>query len=255
MKKATGKVVLLAALFSFVIAAQAWAAQNEPFARVEKSTALVDRMMKAPGEYVPPDVLRNAVGIAILPDVIQAGLGIGGLHGNGVFLEKRDGGWSAPVFVSLTGGTLGLQIGAESSDMVLIFRDRKAVDDLLKGQFTFGAGVSAIEGPEGSIETRSAEKGTSTRPADIYSYRFDKKGLLAAADVSGSVLSTDTAADATFYGKSEIAPKEIFEGKDLQVPAVAKTLRHAMSAYSAAAGSTGSAAGAMGVTLSARESI
>ncbi len=239
MKKTAYKVAMLAALLSFAVVAQAWAAQNEQFARTEKATALVDRMMKAPGKYIPPDVLRNAVGIAILPDVIQAGLGIGGLHGNGVFLERRQGGWSAPVFVSLSGGTLGAQIGAESCDIVLIFRDQKAVDNLLKGQFTFGAGVSVIEGPEGSIESRAAQKGTSTQPSDIYFYRFDKKGLMAAADVSGTVLSTDSAADATFYGKSEITPSQIFEGKDLQVPKVASALRHAVREYSAAAGATG----------------
>ena len=247
MKKTTCTVMLVGALCSLVIAAQAWAAQNnEPLARVERSTLLVYSMTKAPGKYIPPDVLENAVGIAILPDVVQAGLGVGGLHGNGVFLQKCGGGWGAPVFVSLTGGTLGLQLGAERSDIVFIFRDRKAVDDLLKGQFTFGAGVSAVEGPEGSIESRVAEKGTSNLPADIYSYRFDKKGLMAAADVSGTVLSTDSTADATFYGKSEISPRQIMEGRDIQIPPVARSLINAVTEYSAVAARTARAAGAMG---------
>src|SRR5437879_4704516 len=99
---------------------------------------------------IPDSLLAEAHGVAIIPDCVKLGFVVGGQHGRGVVvMRERDGSWRAPIFVTITGGSIGWQVGAQSTDFVLVFKTQKSVDGLLRGKFTLGADASIAAGPAG----------------------------------------------------------------------------------------------------------
>src|ERR1700759_2119822 len=117
-------------------------------------------------ETIPHDLISECQGIVIVPNMINAGIGIGGKRGKGVAIVKLDDGtWSDPVFVTLTGGSVGPQIGVQSVDLVLVFRHKGVLTEVKKGAFTIGGDASAAAGPVG----RSTSANTDYRAeAEIY---------------------------------------------------------------------------------------
>jgi lipid-binding SYLF domain-containing protein len=148
-------------------------------------------------ESIPRELLKEYEGIVIIPKLINAGLGIGGKHGKGVAMVKLAGGkWSDPVFVTLTGGSFGLQIGVQSVDLVLVFRHKGVLTKVKNGDFTIGGDISAAAGPVG----RSSTAGTDYKlEAEVYSYSRSR-GLFAGITINGSNLGIDKKANANFYG-------------------------------------------------------
>lgn len=146
---------------------------------------------------IPDSLLAEAHGVAIIPDCVKLGFVLGGQHGRGVVvMRERDGSWRAPIFVSITGGSIGWQVGAQSTDFVLVFKTQKSVDGLLRGKFTLGADASIAAGPAG----RRAGAATDTQlKAEIYSYSRNR-GLFAGVSLDGSALQVDDVANATYYG-------------------------------------------------------
>jgi SH3 domain-containing YSC84-like protein 1 len=146
---------------------------------------------------IPDSLLAEAHGVAIIPDCVKLGFVVGGQHGRGVVvMRERDGSWRAPVFVTITGGSIGWQVGAQSTDFVLVFKTQKSVDGLLRGKFTLGADASVAAGPAG----RRAGAATDTHlKAEIYSYSRNR-GLFAGVSLDGSALQVDDVANATYYG-------------------------------------------------------
>lgn len=146
---------------------------------------------------IPDSLLAEAHGVAIIPDVIKLGLVVGGQHGRGVvIIRERDGSWRAPLFVTITGGSIGWQVGAQSTDFLLVFKSQKSVDGLLQGKFTLGADAAVAAGPVG----RRAEAATDTSlKAEILSYSRSR-GLFAGVSLEGSALQVDDAANAAYYG-------------------------------------------------------
>ena len=112
-----------------------------------KTTA---RQTSFPEQSIPPALLSRAYAVAVIPDVVKIGFVVGARRGKGVLVVRKDDNtWSNPVFITLTGGSLGWQIGAQSTDIVLVFKNRKGVDGITNGTLTLGADVSA-QAPAGS---------------------------------------------------------------------------------------------------------
>lgn len=157
-------------------------------------------------ESIPHELIEQYNGIVIIPHLINAGLGIGGLRGKGVALVKLENGkWSDPVFVTLTGGSIGLQIGVQSTDLVLVFRHSGALAKVKNGDFTLGGDVSVAAGPVG----RSSSASTDYKlEAEVYSYSRSR-GLFAGITLHGSDLAIDKKADRNFYGK-DLSSADIF---------------------------------------------
>ena len=106
--------------------------------RVDNAIDVFKTFTDIPEQGIPPRILRDAYGIAILPGVVKVGFTLGGRFGRGVLMTRReDGSWSNPAFISLGGGSLGLQIGAQSSDIVLIFRDERSINNIFNGKCIF----------------------------------------------------------------------------------------------------------------------
>jgi len=209
-------LITLAAL-ALPVAARA----DETLNRIENCKAVLQGVLDLPEKGIPPALLDNATAVAIVPDVVKLAFVVGGRHGSGVLLVREgDGGWSLPVFIQLSGGSLGWQIGAQSTDVVLVFKDRQRVDSLLKGQFTLGADASVAAGPVG----RQAEAATNARmKAEIYSYARSR-GIFAGVSLEGSKLAVDQDADQAFYGRPASDPHVVIDGKVSDVAPEAREL-------------------------------
>ena len=163
---------------------------------VRDATNVFDAIMASPMNSIPAHMLRDAHGVAIIPNVLKGSFVVGARHGNGVLLVRDDqGGWHAPVFVTLTGGNVGWQVGIQSSDVILVFKTKKSVDGLLSRKFTLGADAAAAAGPVG----RQAAAGTDGRlQAEIYSYSRSR-GLFAGVSIDGSVIQVNQLANGSYY--------------------------------------------------------
>lgn len=157
-------------------------------------------------ESIPQELLKVTQGIIVVPKLINAGFVLAGKRGKGIAMVKlEDGTWSDPVFVTITGGSVGFQAGIQSVDLVLIFKNRETLQDIGKGSFTLGGDISVTAGPVGRNSTASTDY---KMEAEVYSYSRSK-GLFAGISLSGSAISIDTKANEAFYGNNEDA-KTIF---------------------------------------------
>ena len=167
-------------------------------------------------ESIPHDLISEYEGIVIIPKLINAGFVVGGKRGRGVAIVKLDNGkWSDPVFVTLTGGSVGLQIGVQSVDLVLVFRHKGVLTKVENGDFTIGGDASAAAGPVG----RSTSANTDYKlEAEVYSYSRSR-GLFAGVSINGSSLSIDKNANQAYYGDG-MAAKDIFSDAKSSTEAV-----------------------------------
>jgi lipid-binding SYLF domain-containing protein len=148
--------------------------------------------------------------------MINASFGIGGKRGKGVATVKlADGSWSNPVFITLTGGSIGFQIGVQSVDLVLVFKHKGVLTEVKNGDFTIGGDISAAAGPVGRSSTASTDHKLE---AEVYSYSRSK-GLFAGISVNGSNLAINKSANADFYGASTTS-EDIFSRATTTSPGV-----------------------------------
>lgn len=196
-------IPLMLSLFFVLISAKAGDKENE---RIHSAANVLKDFSKMK-ESIPHQLLQQYEGIVIIPKLINAGLGVGGKRGKGVAMVKlADGKWSNPVFITLTGGSFGLQIGVQSVDLVLVFRHKGVLTKVKKGDFTIGGDISAAAGPVGRSSTASTDYKLE---AEVYSYSRSR-GLFAGITINGSNLGIDKKGNANFYGNND-SSKDIFE--------------------------------------------
>jgi lipid-binding SYLF domain-containing protein len=176
--------------------------QSDEAARAETAASVLSEIMQAPDRAVPEGLLEKAYGIAVIPHVVKGALGIGGRYGKGLVAQRNaDGGWGTPLFVEIGGGSFGLQLGVEATDVIMVFTNREGIAPLLKGKLKIGADASATAGPVG----RKAEVGTDILlKSAIYSYSRSK-GLFAGIALDGAILQLDDDANENVYGKKTVA--------------------------------------------------
>lgn len=189
----------LAAAVAFVLAVSTLAAQAPDSAetrRLREAGLVFDEVMAAEDSAIPRGILEKADGIAVFPSVVKAGFFLGGMRGRGVLSARVANGWSAPAFMTLTGGSVGLQIGGQAVDFVFVINSRRGLEHFLGNGFKLGADASVAAGPVG----RNAEAATDLQlRAEILSYSR-ARGLFAGVTVNGSSVRGDEDADARFYG-------------------------------------------------------
>lgn len=162
-----------------------------------ESSAVFSEIMAIPANRIPRNLLHDPAGVAIIPNVIKGSFVIGARYGTGVVLirDNTGGGWHAPVFIKLTGGNIGWQVGVQSTDVIFVFKTQKSVQGLLSGKLTLGADASVAAGPLG----RQAAAATDGRlSAEIFSYSRSR-GLFLGVSLDGSVIQVDTIANAEYY--------------------------------------------------------
>jgi lipid-binding SYLF domain-containing protein len=200
---------------AFFLLASAKTQDDKGIEKIKDSTAILKEFTKM-SESIPHQLLEEYQGIVIIPKLINAGFVVGGKRGQGIAMVKlANGKWSDPVFITLTGGSFGLQIGVQSVDMILVFRHKGVLTKVKNGDFTIGGDISAAAGPVGRSSTASTDYKLE---AEVYSYSRSK-GLFAGISIHGSNLSINKSANAAFYG-SNLPSSQIFETSKSTSPAV-----------------------------------
>jgi len=208
---------LLTALFLLSTAGpRSTHADDKATERVERAREVYQELVKTSDRGIFEPLLEDCRCIAIIPHVIKGAFVFGARHGKGVVTCRDSSGrWSPPAFLTLSGGSWGLQIGAEAADVVLFFMTERGAKSLLESRFTLGGKLSVAAGPAG----RTAEASTDVKlNAEIYSYARSK-GLFAGLSLEGARLSTDENSIRDFYGKSVDARTILFEHRVPHRPA------------------------------------
>lgn len=164
--------------------------------KAESAARVFEQIMGAPDRSIPKDLLDRAEAVAVFPGMLKAGLVVGGRGGSGIISRRVTGGWSAPAFFKMGGASVGLQIGAAKTDLVLLFMNDSALRGLLEDKLEVGGEASAAAGPVG----RAAAASTNlTLDAGILSYSRSK-GLFAGLEIKGAVINPDNNLNEALYG-------------------------------------------------------
>jgi lipid-binding SYLF domain-containing protein len=191
------KLLVLLLALGFCRFAAAAENKSDVQKRLDNAATVLQEISAAPDKGIPEDVLNSAKCVAIVPHMVKAGLGIGGQHGKGVATCKNTQGWSAPSFFTISGGSFGLQLGAEGVDLVMLVMNEQGMQALLSDKFQVGGDASAAAGPVG----RDAAAGTDWKlKAPILTYSR-AKGAFAGISLNGSVIRQDKDATQALYGQ------------------------------------------------------
>ncbi len=203
------------------------AAETREENRVINATAVMDQLMRIPEQSIPPALLSRAHAIAVIPNVVKVGFGLGARRGKGVLVVRNDdGSWSNPAFVTITGGSVGFQIGAQSTDIILVFKTRQGVEGITRGKLTLGADASIAAGPVGR---QAAVATDATFRSEVYSYSRSR-GLFAGVALEGAGVTMDRKANAAFYGSARITPEQIFASSGNAAPQSANVFVQTLAA-------------------------
>jgi SH3 domain-containing YSC84-like protein 1 len=190
-------IALLTLAASLPMTGFAAADKAELDSRLTKAAAALNAISNAGDSTIPDNILKNATCVAIIPGLKKAAFLVGGSYGQGVVTCKTPSGkWSAPAFIRIGGGSFGLQIGGQSTDLILIASNDRGFQDLLKSKFKIGGDVAATIGPVG----RNSQAATDIKlNAELLSYSRSK-GAFAGIDLDGAVVSQNNEDTDTYYG-------------------------------------------------------
>lgn len=224
-RRANISLALLILVFAWVSDAVALGDQD---AKMREVIDVLEAINRIPENSIPPALLRNAKGIAIIPSVVKVGLVIGGRYGKGVVMVRHeDGNWSNPLFLSVSGGSIGWQVGAQSTDVILVFKTRKSIDDIISGKFTLGADASVAAGPIGRLASAATD---IKMESEIYSYSRSR-GLFVGITLDGARLNIEQKDNASYYRNKSLQPAQILAGAKLVAPASTARLRAILNGF------------------------
>src|SRR5690242_13529555 len=222
MKKALS-VLLVGFMGLFATFAWAGSAREDSVARLQSSVDVLHSIMATPDKGIPEEVSCNAKCILVVPDLIKGGFILGGKHGRGVASCRTSSGWSAPAFVSVGGGSWGLQIGVEGVDLVMLVMNEQGLQHLLSSKFQLTGEGSVAAGPVG----RHASAGTDWKMNTEMLTYSRSKGVFAGLTLEGAVVQQDNGSTHAIYGK-HIMLRNILSGK-ATAPRSADAFRKAVS--------------------------
>ena len=203
-------IVLVLAVTSIVNPLVAQKSSDDEARRVAEAATVLEEIMAAADKAVPSAIMEKAEGIAVFPSMLKGGLVFGAQHGRGILSvrDKKNGGWSAPAFLTINGGSFGMQIGAQAIDLVLVINGQRGLEQLVKNQFKIGADAAVTAGPVG----RDASASTDLQMrAQILSYSRSR-GLFAGVTLNGSTIRQDRDANERFYGIGYRTGQIVFDG-------------------------------------------
>jgi lipid-binding SYLF domain-containing protein len=219
--------VLLAG--AFTAAAKQGRLSSDVKHRLKQTKEVFQEIMATPDNAIPQQLLDSSQCIVIIPGMKKGAFVFGAQYGKGfISCRNKDGvGWTAPGAVSVEGGSFGLQLGGQETDVVMLLMNKHAEDRLLSSQFTLGADASIAAGPVGRNATAQTD---AYMTAEILSYSRSR-GVFAGVSLKGSTLRQDKDVDAEIYGRA-ITNKQIIEGQ-VKPPAATRPLMAALNKYSA----------------------
>ncbi len=184
--------------------------------RISAAHAVLHELMGTPDKGIPLDIAAKAQCVAVVPGFKKGAFLVGAQYGQGVATCRTGNGWSAPVFIQITGASFGLQAGGQSTDLVLVGLNRRSMDDLLKDKVKLGGDIAVAAGPVGR-DSQAAT--TELANAEFLTYSRSK-GLFAGVDLSGDVVNQNGEDTQTFYGK-DVTYQKVLSGS-VPTPASAR---------------------------------
>jgi len=206
------KYFLALTTMALIFASLTWAADDKDESdinkRIDNSAHVLNEIMATPDKAIPDGIMHDAKCIAVIPSMVKIALGFGGNHGKGVATCRTPEGWSAPAPITITGGSWGLQIGGQATDLVMVVMTDQGMEHLLSSHFKLGADASAAAGPVG----RDATAATDIKMrAEVLTYSRSR-GIFAGIDLSGAAISQDKDETQILYGKM-VPFQDILNGK------------------------------------------
>ena len=193
------KKLIASACLCFLLTCTAFAASSRDDLqdRIDAAKAVLDQVMSAQDHSIPMNILEQATCVGVVPGLIKGAFVFGAQYGQGVVTCRTGHGWSAPVFIRMAGGSWGLQIGGQSTDLVLIAVNDHGFQDLLKNKFKIGGDAAASAGPIG----RNSQASTDWKMnAELLTYSRSK-GLFAGIDLDGTVVSQNREDTELYFGQ------------------------------------------------------
>lgn len=210
------KVMFVLVMLSLGTMCWAGSARQDATDRLNNATTVLHEIMGTPDKGIPEEVLEHAKCVAVIPHMVKGGFIFGGKGGKGVATCRTADGWSAPAFITISGGNWGLQIGVEAVDVVMIIQNEKGMQRLLSSNFQVGGDASAAAGPVG----RHAEAGTDWKmDTEILTYSR-ARGAFAGLTLEGASIRQDSDSRHAMYGR-KVTTEELLLGK-VSVPAAAR---------------------------------
>jgi len=202
------RIIFVLAMLSLGTLCWANSAREDATDRLDNATKVLHEIMGMPDKGIPEEVLEHAKCVAVVPHMVKGGFIFGGKGGKGVATCRAVNGWSAPAFITISGGNWGLQIGVEAVDLVMIIQNEKGMQRLLSSNFHVGADASAAAGPVG----RHAEAGTNWKmDTEILTYSR-AKGVFAGLTLEGASIRQDNDSRRAIYGR-KITTRALLLGK------------------------------------------
>jgi lipid-binding SYLF domain-containing protein len=184
--------------------------------RIADAHAVLHELMATPDKGIPFEIASHATCIAVIPGFKKGAFVVGGQYGQGVATCRTGHGWSAPVFIQITGASFGFQIGGQSTDLVLVGVNHHSMDDMLKEKVKLGGDIAASAGPVG----RNSQAATSILANAEFLTYSRSKGLFAGVDLTGDVLNQNVGDTESYYGSG--IPYQTILGGSVPTPLGAK---------------------------------
>ena len=230
MKTRLSQVLFLLVLFSASGLLQAIGSGNPTLeARVWEAKKVISEVMATPDQSIPEELLAKCKAIAIYPSVLKGGFIFGARYGRGVVLKRdeKTGLWGPVAFSTIGGGSWGLQIGGQATDLILVVLNERGLNGLLSNNFTLGAGASIAVGPVGRHSEASTDLSLA---AGIISYSRSR-GLFAGMALDGAVLTQDNNSNSEYYAKP-VTSRDILLGSAVEIAPSSKELVDALNEFS-----------------------
>ncbi len=215
-------IVLLLVVFAGILS---WAGEQKKDVteRLQMASDVLSQMSAAPDKGIPEEVLASAKCIAVVPHLVKGGFIFGGKHGRGVATCRTEDGWSAPAFISVGGGSAGLQIGVEGVDLIMLIMNDRGMEQLLSSKFQISGEGSAAAGPVG----RHASAGTDWK-MDTQMLTYSRsKGVFGGLTLEGAVVQQDSDSTISVYGK-DVTFQSVLKGK-VPTPEIAREFMKAVA--------------------------
>jgi SH3 domain-containing YSC84-like protein 1 len=176
--------------------------------RIDAAHAVLHELMATPDKGIPDDIAAKATCVAVIPGFKKGAFIVGGQYGQGVVTCRTGHGWSAPAFIQLTGASFGLQVGGQSTDLVLIGTTHDAFERLLHDKLKLGADAAVAAGPVG----RNSQASTTDAANAAFLTYSRSKGVFAGLDLTGDVVHQNTDDTKTYYGGKDVSYETILSG-------------------------------------------
>ena len=220
------RALAIISMLALIFTSTSFAATREE-KRVSDASDVLNQLARIPEKSIPPSLLSRAYAVAVVPNVVRAAFWVGASRGKGILVVRQDdNSWSNPAFITITSGSVGWQVGADSTDVILVFKTRKGVDGITNGKLTLGANASVAAGPVG----RNTSASTDIQfKSEVYSYSRSR-GLFAGVALEGAGVTMDRKANAAYYGSTSMTPESIFASSPSIAPDTANTFVQILTA-------------------------